>query len=242
MLHSHVRKNRLFHRGHIRSVTVWQHYLCTVCVCGWVVKWGQYCSALTCGPVYAAVLSILSVSAWLTGVRLVIAIQAAVGEMFGDSERWRQWRRGMARESVTQAFLFYDTHPQPRIVYQYQQMTDKGTAQLQTDTHRDCVYACACVCVCVFELSWMNAGVDALKTMACPHFARSAYPHILAVMMRPCSMCTKHQTTVPAAFPLPSPLCTCFSLTIKMLTAFQKLDFTNGKTASAFLQLHIWQP
>lgn len=47
----------------------------------------------------------------------------------------------------TQAFLFYDTHPQPRIVYQYQQMTDKGTAQLQTDTHRDCVYACVCVCV-----------------------------------------------------------------------------------------------
>lgn len=49
----------------------------------------------------------------------------------------------------TQAFLFYDTHPQPRIVYQYQQMTDKGTAQLQTDTHRDCVYACVFVCVCL---------------------------------------------------------------------------------------------
>lgn len=31
-------------------------------------------------------------------------------------------------------------------------------------------------------------------------------------------------------------------LAIKMLKSFQKLDFTNGKTASAFLRLHIWQP
>lgn len=241
MLHSHVRKNSLFHRGHIRSASV--AALPVHCVCVWMS--GKVRSVLLCSNMWTCVCCCPLHPVCECMTDRCQACHSNPGCCGWDV--WGEWEMEAVEERdgervchFTQAFLFYDTHPQPRIVYQYQQMTDKGTAQLQTDTHRDCVYAC--VCVCVFELSWMNAGVDALKTMACPHFARSAYPHILAVMMRPCSMCTKHQTTVPAAFLLPSPLCTCFSLTIKMLTAFQKLDFTNGKTASAFLQLHIWQP
>lgn len=46
-----------------------------------------------------------------------------------------------------------------------------------------------------------------------------------------------------SSFTPPSPLALCDSLlAIKMLKSFQKLDFTNGKTASAFLRFHIWQP
>ncbi len=81
-----------------------------VCVCGWAVKSVQSCAAVACGAVYAAVLSILSVSVWLTGVRLVMASQAAVGEMCRDRERWRWWRRGTARESVISFRLFCFWH------------------------------------------------------------------------------------------------------------------------------------
>lgn len=51
MLHNHIRKNRLFHRGHIRSVTVWQHYLCTVCV--WMS--GKVRSVLLCSNMWTCV-------------------------------------------------------------------------------------------------------------------------------------------------------------------------------------------
>lgn len=66
--------------------------------------------------------------------------QAAVGEMEAVEER--------AGESLSfqSGFSVSDTHPHPRIVYQHQQMTDKGTAQLQTGPHQDCG------CVCVFVL------------------------------------------------------------------------------------------
>lgn len=108
MLHKHGWKT-MFYMGHISSVTVQQHYR-TCCVCGWVVKSVQCCAAVACGAVYAAVLSILSVSVWLTGVGLVMASQPAVGEMRGDRERCRWRRRGTARESVISFRLFCFWH------------------------------------------------------------------------------------------------------------------------------------
>lgn len=54
-------------------------YLLIVCVCVCAVKWVQCCGAVACGAVYAAVLSVLSVSVWLTGVRLVMASQGCCG-------------------------------------------------------------------------------------------------------------------------------------------------------------------
>lgn len=106
------KKTNLIYMGQISSVTIQQHY-CTCCVCGWVLKWVQSCAAVACGAVYAAVLSVLSMSVWLTGVRLVMASQAAVGEMCGDRERWRWWwwrRSGTARESVISFRLFCFWH------------------------------------------------------------------------------------------------------------------------------------
>lgn len=101
----------------------------------WVAKWVQCCAAVACGAVYAAV---LSVSVWLTGVRLVIASQAAVGEMEAVEDRDGE------SLSFHSGISLSDTHPHPRIVDQHQQMTEKGTAQLQTCPHQDCV--------CVFVL------------------------------------------------------------------------------------------
>lgn len=149
MLHSHVRKKRLF-TGATSGVSQCGTTTCALCVCGWVVKWGQYCSALTCGPVYAAVLSILSVSAWLTGVRLVIAIQAAVGEMFGESERWRQWRRGMARESVIslRLFSFMTRILNPVLSISISRWLTKELLSYR-QIHIVTVFMPACVCVCV---------------------------------------------------------------------------------------------
>lgn len=149
MLHSHVRKNRLF-TGATSGVSQCGSTTCALCVCGWVVKWGQYYSALTCGPVYAAVLSILSVSAWLTGVRLVIAIQAAVGEMFGESERWRQWRRGMARESVIslRLFSFMTRILNPVLSISISRWLTKELLSYR-QIHIVTVFMPACVCVCV---------------------------------------------------------------------------------------------
>lgn len=84
----------------------------------------------------------------------------AVGEM--DGERVCHF---------IQAFLFSDTHPHPRIVYQHQQMTDKVTAQLQTGPHQDR----ACVFV-LHVLEWLTQ-VLTREIMPCHCFARSAYPH-----------------------------------------------------------------
>lgn len=99
------------------------------------------------------------------------------------------------RESLSfhSGFSVSDTHPHPRIVYQHQQMTDKGTAQLQTGPHQDCV----CVCVSVlYMLEWLTQ-VLTHTIMPCQCFARSADPH--TVMIRRCSVSIQHSTVEPAA-------------------------------------------
>ena len=113
-----------------------------LCVCGWAAKWVQCCPALTWGAVSAAVLSVLSLSGWLTGVRVVMAARAAVCAMCRDRAGWRWWRRGSERVChFISGRSLSDTHPHPRIVYQHHQMTDKETVQLQTGPHQDCVCA-----------------------------------------------------------------------------------------------------
>lgn len=180
MLHSHVRKKRLF-TGATSGVSQCGTTTCALCVCGWVVKWGQYCSALTCGPVYAAVLSILSVSAWLTGVRLVIAIQAAVGEMFGESERWRQWRRGMARESVIslRLFSFMTRILNPVLSISISRWLTKELLSYR-QIHIVTVFMPACVCVCLWTFmdecrSWRikNNGMPSLCEISISSHPRS---------------------------------------------------------------------
>lgn len=130
------------------------------------------CSAVTCGPVSAAVLSILSENVWVAGLGLVIASQAAVGELLGDRVRWRQWRRGMVRESVISFRLFSLWHASASPYCLSVSADDWQRNSSATDKH------IRIVCVCVYSMyshGWMQVLTH--KTMPCPYFARSAYPH-----------------------------------------------------------------
>lgn len=138
--------------GPISSVSTMQQHPCACCVCGWVLKWVQCSAAVACGAVYAAVLSILSVSVWLTGVRLVIASQAAVGEMCGDRERWRRWRSGPARESVIsfRLFCFWHASSPPYCLSASADDWQRNCSATDRSTSRLCV----CVSVCTVY-AWM---------------------------------------------------------------------------------------
>lgn len=86
--------------------------------------------------------------------------QDAVGQdVLGQGETGQR-RRGYGYESLSfhSCLSTSDTHPQPRIVYQHQQMTDKGTAQPQTGPHPDC----GCVRVFVGSVhEWPSTSVAA---------------------------------------------------------------------------------
>ena len=199
-----------------------------------LLKWVQCCAAVACGAVYAAVLSVLSVSVWLTGVRLVTASQAAVGEMCGDRERWRRQRWGTARESVISFRLFSFWHASSPPYCLSASADDWQRNCSATDRPTSRLRACLCTASIWMAYASVNTWENAMPPL-CEISISSQWWSDVAVLAYNGACCL-----LTALCPLHS--LTDSTLAIKMLCAFQKSDFTNGKTASAFLQFHIWRP
>lgn len=114
-------------------------------VCGWVIKWVQSMWSFVCccplHPVCECMTDMCQACHDFPG-RSGWDVRGQ-GEMEAVEER--------AGESLSfhSGFSVSDTHPHPRIVYQHQQMTDKGTAQLQTGPHQDCGCVCLCTVPCL---------------------------------------------------------------------------------------------
>lgn len=168
------KKTNLIYMGQISSVTIQQHY-CTCCVCGWVLKWVQSCAAVACGAVYAAVLSVLSMSCMTDRCQACHGVPGCCG--------WDVWGQGEMEVVVVveeewdgervchfiQAFLFLTRILTPVLSISISRWLTKellSYRQVHIKTQ----------CVCLYVLEWL-AQVLTHKIMPCHRFATSAYPH-----------------------------------------------------------------
>lgn len=138
-------------------------------VCGWVIKWVQSMwSCVCCCPLHPVC------DCMTDRCQACHEFPGRSGwDVQGQGEMKAVEGRAGKSLSFHSGFSVSDMHPHPRIVYQHQQMTDKGAAQPPTGPHQ----GCGCVCAFVrYVLEWLTQVLPH-KTMPCHHFARSASSH-----------------------------------------------------------------
>lgn len=169
-------------------------------------KWVHCCAAVTCGAVYAAVLSIPPGSVWLTGVRLVMASQAAVCIRCAGTGRDEGGGEESRRASLSFYFRLSSSWHAASPLYCLSASADDWQRNCSaTDRSTSRLLLCLCT-VCTWKA---YASVNTWKNA--PAAAAALWDwHILTVMTRllstPSSLSIQDGTMAPAASSLAFPL------------------------------------
>lgn len=226
--------------GRVTNIAPLQYLLC-MCMSVWVSS-GLCCSnmwsCVCCCPLHPACECMTDRCQACHGLP-----GRCVYTMCRDRERWKVVeRRELTSLSFYSGFPLSDMHPHP-VYCLSASANDWQTNCSATDRSTSRLLFCLCTLCTWKAYASVNTGK---KNAPAAAFVRSAYLHSddqAPVHTSQPEHTTQHNGAcclLAALSPLQS--LTDSTLAISMLTAFQKLDFTNGKTASAFLQLHIWRP